>query len=82
MKKTIHSKQAQIIARNIKSMRENAGLTSRQLSKILGKGHSFISNCEVGERRVDILEFYWICKTCNTSFTDEILKLGHSFDKV
>jgi len=82
MKKTIYSKQATIIAERIRSIREKSGLTSRQLSKTLGKGHSYISNCEVGERRVDMAEFYWICKACGASPQKEVSALIKAFDKI
>jgi transcriptional regulator with XRE-family HTH domain len=34
--------------------RKQAGLTQVEVAKQLGKAHSFISKCELGERRVDI----------------------------
>lgn len=82
MKKTIYSKQASFIAERIRFIRSKAGLTSRELSKALGKGHSFISNCEVGERRIDMVEFYWICKACGASPHEEALALMKAFDKI
>ena len=36
--------------------RERAGLTQKQLAKLLRKPQSFISNYEGGQRRIDILE--------------------------
>ena len=36
--------------------RKEAGLTQVQVAKRLGKAHSFISKCELGERRVDFVE--------------------------
>jgi hypothetical protein len=45
----------------------------------LGKEHSFISKCELGERRVDIAEFYWICKACDVNPEAEIKKLIKAF---
>ena len=82
MKKTIYSKQAAIIAERIRLIRASSGLTSRNLSKVLGKGHSFISNCEVGERRIDMAEFYWICKACKASPRKEASELMESFDAI
>jgi len=60
------------VARRVLIMRKNANLTSRELSKTLNKGHSFISNCELGKRKIDIMEFYFICEACGACFQDEM----------
>jgi transcriptional regulator with XRE-family HTH domain len=36
--------------------RKQAGLTQVEVAKRLGKPHSFVSKCELGERRVDLIE--------------------------
>jgi transcriptional regulator with XRE-family HTH domain len=36
--------------------RKQAGLTQVEVATRLGKAHSFISKCELGERRVDFVE--------------------------
>jgi transcriptional regulator with XRE-family HTH domain len=38
------------------SARHRAGLTQKQLAKLLRKPQSFISNYERGQRRIDVLE--------------------------
>jgi hypothetical protein len=42
--------------RRLRKARELAGLTQVEAGKMLGKPHSLISKCEMGERRVNILE--------------------------
>ena len=42
--------------------REEAGLTQRQVSARMGMAHSFLSKCETGERRVDVIEFLQLAK--------------------
>ncbi len=37
--------------------REKAGLTQQQLADRLGKPQSFVAKYEVGERRIDLIEF-------------------------
>ena len=79
MRKTIFSKQGKLIQEAIKTVRDEAGLTQRELCRRLGKEHSFISKCELGERRVDIAEFYWICKASDANPEVEIKKLIKAF---
>jgi transcriptional regulator with XRE-family HTH domain len=42
--------------------RKQAGLTQVEVAKRLGKAHSFISKCELGERRVDFVELKQLAK--------------------
>jgi transcriptional regulator with XRE-family HTH domain len=82
MKKTIHTRQSKIIQDALKQIREKAGLSQRELSRRLAREHTFISKCELGERRVDIAEFYWICKACNASPTNETEYLIKEFERL
>jgi transcriptional regulator with XRE-family HTH domain len=45
-------------------MRKDAGLNQRQLALRLGREHSFVSRIELGERRLDVVEFFWVCRAC------------------
>ncbi len=60
-------------------MREKAGLPQRELCRRLGREHSFISKCELGERRIDIVEFYWICEACGANPESEAKKIMKAF---
>jgi predicted transcriptional regulator len=51
----------------LKRMREEADLTQRQLGKLLNKPQSYIYNCEVANRRVDITEFIAWAEACQTN---------------
>ena len=82
MRKTIFSKQGKLIQDAITSVREKAGLTQRELCRRLDKEHTFISKCELGERRVDIAEFYWISKACGANPETETRKLIQAFIKL
>lgn len=48
----------------LKKLREDAGLTQRELGGRLGKTHSYIYKSETGERRVDIGEWIDWCRAC------------------
>lgn len=34
----------------------------REAAQIIGKPHSFIGKIEVGQRRLDVVEFIWYCE--------------------
>jgi transcriptional regulator with XRE-family HTH domain len=51
----------------------------RQLCRRLGRERSFISKCELGERRIDIVEFYWICEACGANPESEAKKIMKAF---
>ena len=42
--------------------RKDAGLTQGEVNERMGKPHSFISKCELGERRVDFVELQMLAK--------------------
>jgi len=42
--------------------RKQAGFTQVEVAKRLGKARSFISKCELGERRVDFVELRQLAK--------------------
>lgn len=42
--------------------RKDAGLTQVEVARRMGKANSFISKCELGERRVDFVELQQLAK--------------------
>lgn len=52
----IHSKQYQQFLKTLKAARLDAGLTQADVAKKLKKPQSYVSKCESGERRVDVVE--------------------------
>jgi transcriptional regulator with XRE-family HTH domain len=51
----------EFIARLVQA-RKDAGLTQVEVARKLGKAHSFVSKCELGERRVDFVELQQFAK--------------------
>ncbi len=64
MNKTIYSRQSECVRKMIVALRTNAGLTQRQLAEKLQRERSFIGRLELGERRLDMIEFFWLCRAC------------------
>lgn len=79
MRKTIHSEEGQLLGSMLRELRESAGLTQRELCRLLEREHSFVSKYELGERRVDIVEFYWICLACGANPETEARRIMRAF---
>jgi len=62
---SIHTPQMKALLAWLKQARLDHGLTMVQLGKALGKPHSFVQKVELGERRLDLVEFAWYCKALN-----------------
>jgi len=52
-------------------MRLDAGLTQRQFAARLGREQSFVSRLEKGERRIDLLEWVWLCQALGRDPVEE-----------
>lgn len=62
MRKSIHSPEYKAVLDRLVAMRHKAGLTQRDLAAKLGREHSFVWRIESGERRLDVVEFFWVCQ--------------------
>ena len=62
--KSQHNLMYKKIPAFLRDMREKAGLTQRDIGKIINKPQSYIYNCETANRRVDITEFIAWSKAC------------------
>ncbi|SFR50107.1 helix-turn-helix domain-containing protein [Thiomicrospira sp. ALE5] len=60
--KTIYSPESQRLSEWLRLQREAKGLTMRQAADLISKPHSFIGKIEVGQRRLDVVEFVWYCE--------------------
>jgi transcriptional regulator with XRE-family HTH domain len=75
MDKTIHSRQSECVRRMIVALRNKAGLTQRQLAAKLQRERSFVGRLELGERRLDMVEFFWLCRACGADAAKESVAL-------
>ncbi|HRZ13717.1 MAG TPA: helix-turn-helix transcriptional regulator [Kiritimatiellia bacterium] len=59
---SVYSPAYQDFIQRLRLARKQARLTQVEASRRLGKPHSFISKCELGERRVDLIEALRLAK--------------------
>jgi len=60
--KSLRSREHRALCAAIKEGRQAQGMTQRDLAARLKRPHSFIAKIEVGERRVDVVEFIAIAR--------------------
>jgi transcriptional regulator with XRE-family HTH domain len=80
MDKTIHSRQNERVHKMLLALRTKAGLTQRQLAEKLGRERSLVGRLELGERRLDLVEFFWLCRACDADPAGEAARLMQEFD--
>jgi len=68
MEKWVSSRDYSIFLEYLKDARKKAGLTQGQLAELLGETQSFVSKCERGERRLDVVEVRAFCSALGLSF--------------
>jgi len=61
MSKGIYSSDQEKLLLLLRQTREDAGLTQKDLADRINRSQSFISKCETGELRLDLLELRQIC---------------------
>lgn len=75
MDKSIYTREYRAVTRLLKRTREKAGITQVELAEALGQSQSFVSKCERGERRLDIIQLRTVCRTLGLSLQDFVERL-------
>ena len=75
MEKSIYSAHYAIFLRLLRKKRQKAGLTQAQLARKIRETQTFVSKCERGERRVDLVELRTLCKACGLTLKQFVTAL-------
>ncbi len=70
MDKSIFSRDYEVFLGGLREARRSAGLTQVQLASRLGQTQSFVSKCERGERRLDLVEARAFCLAIGLPFVE------------
>ena len=73
MSKSIHTAEHVKLRELLIAARKAAGLTQQEVANILGRPQSFVAKYEVGERRLDVIEFIAVVRALGT---DPVRMLG------
>lgn len=75
----IHRSEYTVAVRALHQMRADAGLNLRQLAAKVGRSFAWAHKSEIGQRRVDFIEFLNWCDACGVSVTKALKLLGREF---
>lgn len=75
MEKSVISPDYSLFLEQLKEARKKAGVTQEQLAELLGETQSFVSKCERGERRLDIVEVRAFCNALGVPFPSFVTQL-------
>jgi len=62
MEKTIYTDSYRALLQWLRAKRSVSGLTMREVAKRLGVHHSWIGKIELGDRRLDLVEYVRFCR--------------------
>lgn len=72
--KSIVSSEYQIFLKLLRNIRTERACTQESLAQAVGETQSFISKCERGERRIDVVELRHLCLGIGIPLTEFIQK--------
>jgi len=80
MPKSIHTEQYKVLREALISARKSAGLSQQDLANRLKKPQSYVAKFEIGERRLDVVEFLQVMQALNID-PCEVIRLVQNYNK-
>ncbi len=79
MQKSQHTRSYKRLIQALREAREKSGMTQMDVARKLGTYASFVSKCESGERRIDVVELAAFCRVYAIDLVDFLrsLSLNH-----
>lgn len=65
MKKSVFTAEYESLRQELVKARKRAEFTQRQLAHRLDVTRSWVAKVELGDRRIDVIEFCWFLAACN-----------------
>jgi transcriptional regulator with XRE-family HTH domain len=70
MEKSTFTRDYAVLRMLLRRFRQEANLTQVQLAAALGESQSFVSKCERGERRLDLIQLRAFCRVLGVELHD------------
>jgi transcriptional regulator with XRE-family HTH domain len=77
MSRSVYSERYQAFLQRLRAARKEAGFTQEEVSIKLNVHQSYVSKCESGERRVDVVELDEFARLYQKSFEDFLPRQEH-----
>lgn len=81
IEKSVFTKEYELLLVKLKEARLEAGLSQMDVAKRLKHHQAFVSRCETGDRRMDVIELRAYCRALGLSFQEFIAKLDEELDQ-
>jgi len=78
MSESIYSAEYAVVIAMLRGARVGAGVTQRTIADRLSRSQSYVSKCERGERRLDVVELRAFCVALDVSFPDFVETLDRT----
>src|SRR5579885_408145 len=75
LSKSVFTKEYDLFRELLRSLRLEGGLTQDEVAERLGTFQAFVSQCERGERRVDIIETRAFCRAFGIDLAEFVARL-------
>ncbi len=75
MDKSLYTKEYRLLLDRLRALREGADITQIELAKRLEATQSFVSKCERGERRLDVVELRTWCQAIGEPFPQFVAEI-------
>lgn len=81
MEKSIYLQEYKLFLEMLRDARETANLTQEEIATRLGESQSFVSKCERGERRLDVVELRSWCAALGTPYHGFLMRFDQACDQ-
>lgn len=78
MEKSIYSCEYKLFLEMLRAARQQVGLTQEDVASRLGATQSFVSKCERGERRLDVVELREWCQAIGIDLERFVANFNHA----
>lgn len=75
MRKSIYSREYEVLLRLLRETRQQAGVTQVELARRLKSTQSVVSKYERGDRRLDVIQLRTICLALNLTLPEFTMRL-------